>query len=142
MMIWRRLPYSLLLLGLLSGCSWFDSKDEEVIKPAALKKIQSEVTLSALWTARVGAGAADKAIKLEPALSGGRIFAASADGGILAVQADTGNKVWSRDVRDLYAEADVDHAFAKDVDVITGGVGAGNDIILVGTSAGEVLALY
>ena len=32
MMIWRRLPYSLLLLGLLSGCSWFDSKDEEVIK--------------------------------------------------------------------------------------------------------------
>lgn len=142
MMIWRMLPYSLLLLGLVSGCSWFDGKDEDVIKPAALKKIQSEVTFSALWTARVGAGAADKAIKLEPALSGNRIFAASADGTILAVQADTGNKVWSRDVRDLYAEADVDHAFAKDVDVITGGVGAGNDIVLVGTSAGEVLALY
>ncbi|MFB0906353.1 MAG: hypothetical protein QMA98_05220, partial [Pseudomonadales bacterium] len=67
MMIRRTLPYSLLLLGLLGGCSWFDGKDEDVIKPAALKKIQSEVSFSALWTARIGAGADDKAIKLEPA---------------------------------------------------------------------------
>ena len=126
---------------LVSGCSWFGDKDEEVIKPAALTRISSEVDLRSLWAVRVGAGADDKAIKLEPAIKNGRVFAASADGTVLALQGSSGQKIWTQDVREIYTEAERNHAFAKDIDVITGGVGIGYDIVLVGTAAGEVLAL-
>lgn len=140
-MLLRRLTLPFLLLG-LSGCSWFGDKDEEVIKPAALTKIRDEVSLNSLWSVRVGAGAEDKAIKLEPGVSGGRVFAASADGTVMALQASSGNKIWSQNVRDIYTSAEVNHAFAKDIDIITGGVGVGDDLVLVGTAAGEIVALF
>jgi len=131
-----------MVLSLLVGCGWFGDKEEEVVKPATLTKINNELSLKSLWSARIGAGAEDKAIKLEPAIAGGRLFAASADGTIVALQVNTGNKIWSQNVRDIYTSAEVNHAFAKDIDIITGGVGVGNDVLLVGTAAGEVVALY
>jgi outer membrane protein assembly factor BamB len=133
---------SLVVLSLLAGCSWFgDKKDEEVIEPAKLSRIAAELNLRPLWSVSVGKGAADKAIKLEPGLSESRVFAASADGRVVAVEQGSGRKIWEQDIRKLYTESEINHAFAKDVDVITGGVGAGEGLVLVGSAAGEVVAL-
>lgn len=133
---------SLVALSLLAGCSWFgDKKDEEVIEPAKLSRIAAELNLRPLWSVSVGKGAADKAIKLEPGLSESRVFAASADGRVVAVEQGSGRKIWEQDIRKLYAESEINHAFAKDVDVITGGVGVGEGLVLVGSAAGEVVAL-
>ncbi len=136
-----RLPLVALLLMSIASCSWFSKEDEEVIKPAKLQKINTEVTLKSVWSTKPGKGADDKAIKLIPALAGSRVFAASADGVVVALQADIGRKIWSQKVKEFYSKAEARNAFAKDVDVITGGVGVGGDIVVVGTAAGELVAM-
>lgn len=135
-----RLALAAALIALASGCSWFGGGDEEAIKPVELKPIQAEVTLKPAWERRVGAAANDRASALVPALSGGRIFAASADGNIMALT-PAGRVIWEVNVRDFYSGEERDTAFAKKIDAITGGVGAGGDLAVVATSAGEVVAL-
>ncbi len=132
------------LVGLLlvSSCSWFGGDDDvEEILPTELTKINKEVKLLSLWSAKLGKGADDKAVKLVPAVAGSRVFAASADGKVVALQSGDGRKIWEQKVRSYYSEEEVRHAFPDDVDVITGGVGVGGDIVVVGTAAGELVAL-
>ncbi len=125
----------------VTGCSWFGGDDEEEIQPAKLGRIESEITIQPLWKAGIGKGAEDKAIKLVPAVSGSRVFAASADGHIVALQAGNGRKIWDKKVRSFYSATEGANAFPKGLDVITGGVGVGRDIVVVGTAAGELLAV-
>ncbi|MGB1684894.1 MAG: hypothetical protein ACPHE0_00425 [Pseudomonadales bacterium] len=73
----RSLPVLLLIGQLLAGCSWFGNDDEpEEIKPNPLPSINEEVKLDVIWSQKIGGGAGDRAVKLKPAVSGGRIFAA------------------------------------------------------------------
>ncbi|HIG59449.1 MAG TPA: outer membrane protein assembly factor BamB [Gammaproteobacteria bacterium] len=132
----------LLPLLLLSSCSWFGDKEEEINKPAELRRFVSELDIVSLWSRKVGGGAEDKAIRLEPAIAGSRVFAASASGTVMALQAGNGRPLWQRQVKDFYVGKELKNAFAKDVDVITGGVGVGADLVLVGTAAGDVVALF
>ena len=105
---------SLVALSLLAGCSWFgDKKDEEVIEPAKLSRIAAELNLRPLWSVSVGKGAADKAIKLEPGLSESRVFAASADGRVVAVEQGSGRKIWEQDIRKLYTESEINHEIGR-----------------------------
>ncbi len=129
-------------LLVLSGCSWF-SKDEDGSdgEPRDLESFAKEVDVERVWSSRVGKGAADKAIRLVPAISGSRVFAAAADGSISALQRDNGRSIWRVQAEDFYSSEERDNAFGKDVDIITGGVGIGDQLLAVGTSAGEVLAL-
>ena len=132
-----------LVLLLISGCSWFGGKDDELeeIEPTKLTKIEEEVELKSIWNVNLGKGADDNAIKLVPALASSRVFAASADGNIFALQADNGREIWEQKVKSFYSDGEVRNAFSKNLDVITGGVGIGADIVVVGTSAGELVAL-
>ncbi|MBQ76690.1 MAG: outer membrane protein assembly factor BamB [Gammaproteobacteria bacterium] len=129
-------------LLLISSCSWFGGDDDvEEIVPTELTKINEEVKIRSLWSAKLGKGADDKAVKLVPAVVASRVFAASADGKVAALQANNGRKIWEQKVKSFYSDAESKHAFSDDVDVITGGVGVGADIVVVGTAAGELVAL-
>ena len=131
-----------LLLLMLSACSWFGGKDEvEEIKPTKLTGINEEVRIRPIWNAKLGKGAQDRAIKLVPAVVASRVFAASADGKVVALQANNGREIWRQKVKSFYSKEEARNAFTKDVDVITGGVGVGKDIVVVGTAAGELVAL-
>jgi outer membrane protein assembly factor BamB len=132
------LPVTLLLLA---GCSWFGDEDEEDTKPAALVSIQSEVKLSSVWSRSIGGSAKDRASRLVAAVSGGRIFAASADGNIMALESGSGRPIWEVDIKDFYSADERKVGFAAKSDAITGGVGVGGDLVLAGTFAGEVIAL-
>lgn len=132
---------ALLLPFLLVGCSWFDGDDEEVRQPAALVPLQSEVGLDRLWDTKIGRGAEDKAIQLVPAFSGSRIFAAAADGTVKALETGTGREIWSINIEEFYSELERRNSFSKSADTITGGVGVGEQLVLVGSSAGEVVAI-
>jgi outer membrane protein assembly factor BamB len=130
------------LLLIVSGCSWFGGDDEvEEIKPTKLSAISEEVKVKSIWNLKLGKGAEDKAIKLVPAVFASRVFAASADGKVLAIQADNGRKIWEQKVKSFYSKEETRNAFVKDADVITGGVGVGSDLVVVGTAAGELVAL-
>lgn len=123
----------------VASCSWFGKDDEA--KPAELKPIKQEVKLDRAWYRSVGGEARDRASKLVPVVAGGRVFAASADGIIMAIKPDDGKVIWRKDVRDYYDKSMRPMAFADKSDLITGGVGAGRDIIVIGTFGGDVIAI-
>jgi outer membrane protein assembly factor BamB len=78
-----------------------------------------------------------------PAIDAGRIFAASQDGKIAALDLAQGNEIWGVDLRNIYAGQKSGGFFSfgsNNEDAVTGGVGVGNDLVLVGTSAGQVVA--
>src|SRR5690606_31359102 len=104
------------------GCS---SNSKKELPPAELPKIQEEVRLDAQWSRSIGNGQGDLYNLLTPAADGERLFAAAANGEVVALDRLTGKKFW---------EVDLDLP-------ISGGVGAGYGLVLVGTLKGEVIAL-
>ncbi len=132
---------TLLLVFLASGCSFFDDDEEDVRQPTALTQINTEVQLNRLWNVSIGRGAEDKAIRLVPGFSGSRIFAASADGTVKALESGTGREIWRVNITEFYSEEERRNAFNKTADTITGGVGVGEELVLVGSSAGELVAM-
>ena len=121
------LSASMLLLGAcanLNPLNWFDG-DDEVNVPKELVAITSEVTLVRTWSSSIGNGQGDIYTKIEPTYDGGVVYAASANGVVTAIAADSGNEIWRTRLRSD----------------ITGGVGAGNGLVLVGTENAEVIAL-
>ena len=130
------------LLTTMAGCSWFGGDDEEEeIEPNPLPSIQQEVGVSVVWSRKIGKGADDRAVRIRPAVSGGRIFAAAADGSVSALTTDTGREIWNTQVKNFYSKEELVDAFSKDLDTITGGVGVGGDIVVVGATSGHVVAM-
>ena len=124
----------LLLAASLTNCAGFDTGklnpsnwfgDDEVNPPTELIRIDAEVSLRREWDASVGNGQGKIFNLITPALDGARLFAASADGTVAAYSANDGALLW----RERLDET------------ITGGVGAGYGLVLVGTEAAEVVAL-
>jgi outer membrane protein assembly factor BamB len=116
-------------VALLSGCSsmnpleWF-ARGEDVVPPAALKPLTGGVVPRTLWSASVGHGSDKERLRLAPFVLRGKVYAADADGLLQARDALTGKMVW---------EANKDLAFS-------GGPGGGEDLVLIGTRGGQVLA--
>jgi outer membrane protein assembly factor BamB len=111
---------------LVSGCSWFGGDDEEgEIQPAKLVKFDQEVSLKKQWSVNIGASNKDFWNSLKPAASDELVFAADYEGKITAIDVASGKVRWTM-------ELDV---------LISGGVGFGAGLVMVGTIEGEVYAL-
>lgn len=119
------------LVLLLPACStvddWFGSGsgDDEASQPAELIDIVTEVTFNRVWSTGIGNGQGKGFYHLRPVIEGDRIYAASNDGRVTALQKDNGDRLW---------RVDLDYEFS-------GGVGVGDGMVLLGTSDGEVVAL-
>ena len=111
------------------GCSNFSwnpfSSDEDPNQPIELTDIEEEVDLQREWRVNIGNGQGDNYTKITPVSDGGYIFAASEDGDVVAVNSLDGAVVWRE-------ELEVN---------ITGGVGAGDGILMVGTQDAEIITL-
>jgi outer membrane protein assembly factor BamB len=117
---------ALALLG--SGCGAVGSYlrgSDNTIPPADLTDIPQSIPIREVWSEQVG-DAGDGFLKLAPAVDGQRIYAAGNDGVVTALDLASGAVRWETDT---------------DLD-ITAGVGLGSTVVLVGSSKGEVLALY
>ena len=128
----RQISRYLLLFTMMfsiAGCStisgWFDSDDDDPMAPMALSDITETVKIKKLWSVGVGDGQGDGFYRLQPAIGGEVIYAASADGEIVAVDRKRGKTLW---------EVDLDIS-------LSGGVGVYNDVLLLGSSEGLVLKL-
>ncbi len=104
------------------GCS---SNSKKELPPAELPDIQEEVRLDAQWSRSVGNGQGDLYNLLTPAVDGERLFAADAEGVVMALDRLNGDVFWKVDLELP----------------VSGGVGAGYGLVLVGTLKGEVVAL-
>lgn len=104
------------------GCA--SDGDEEVIYVAPLPEIENQIEIDKLWSYRSDA---DEEIfsKITPSIAYGKVFVASIDGEVVALDRDSGDEVWEVDVESP----------------LSGGVAAGNGIIIVTSEDAEVIAL-
>ena len=118
-----------LMLSVVTGCGFSDwvrnpfGDDEDPRAPAELLDVVSETAINRNWRINVGNGQGDNYKKLTPVVDGGFVFAASDDGEIMAVNAINGDLMWQTEVENS----------------ITGGVGAGDGIVMIGTEAAELI---
>jgi outer membrane protein assembly factor BamB len=103
-------------LAALAGCGLFSGS-----KIPALPQAASTDSIKTLWQSSVS-GADDQVFV--PAVTASTIFAAGKSGEISALDASNGRQRWRIDAGQK----------------LSGGVGAGDDIVVVGTSKGTVLA--
>ncbi len=117
----------------LTGCAgvnlnpldWF-SGDDEVNPPKELVDFEEEISLRRQWSVDVGNGQGDNYTRITPTVDGNVVYAASENGTIVAVQIDSGDVIWRERLEDV---------------TLTGGVGAGDGLVAVGTRDAEVVAL-
>ncbi|HXF07585.1 MAG TPA: outer membrane protein assembly factor BamB [Candidatus Acidoferrales bacterium] len=110
----------------LAGCGGLRGWSKTAVEPPApLPTLTSAVSVSTRWTVDVGGKSEERFPYLAPALGGSRIYAASADGQVVAVELNSGNVAWR----------------VKTKSRITAGPFWAVDTLLVGTLDGEVLAL-
>ncbi len=112
----------LALAVLAAGCS---STSKKELPPADLPDFTEEVELKKEWSRSVGDGQGDSFNMLVPAVDGDQIFASDVNGEVMALNRFSGDKLWEQDL-DL---------------PVSGAVGAGYGLVLLGTLKGEVIAL-
>lgn len=107
---------------LAAGCSSNSSKE---LPPAELTKFAEEVRLDKQWSRSIGKGQGSSWNQLELAVEGDSLFAADVEGLVVAMNRETGKVLWKQELDKP----------------VSGGVGAGYGLVLVGTLNGEVIAL-
>jgi outer membrane protein assembly factor BamB len=111
----RILTYAATVVA-LSGCGLFSSS-----KVPVLPDFTSSATIKTLWQSSVS-GADDQVFV--PAVAGNTIYAAGKNGEVIAFDAANGRQRWRIDAGQK----------------LSGGVGAGDDLVVVGTDKGTLLA--
>jgi outer membrane protein assembly factor BamB len=117
----------LLLTGALLALGACKSKnDKKVDQPAELADIKSPtVKIQKVWSASVGGGGKKLRLGLGLATAGGHLYAAGREGDVAAFDLKTGKQLWHTDTK---LE-------------LTGGTGANDDLVTVGSADGQVVAL-
>lgn len=124
----RRVAAAAALASLLAGCGWLTewaTGTDNATPPAPLVSIANPLAITRVWDVSVGNGAGGAFVRLQPAIDGDAVYAAARNGRVEAVEAASGRSRWSADTKL----------------VISGGVGAGAGLVVVGSSKGEVVAL-
>ena len=128
-----------LLAMTLTGCStvkgWFAGKDAEAkkaLEPAELVKFEPTLEVSKIWSTSVGKGEGRIGLRQAPAVADGRVYAAAVEGGVHALDLQTGKEVWE------YKPA---KEKKKPKLRLSGGPGVGDGLVVIGTLDGQVIAL-
>ena len=110
----------------VSSCGLFGGDDEdEELQPAELVDIETRISIKRLWSTRIGDEAEFLRVALRPVGDGNRIFAASRDGNVVALDPETGREAWR-------SELDME---------LSAGPGVGEGLVVVAAADGYVIAL-
>ncbi|MCN4143933.1 MAG: outer membrane protein assembly factor BamB [Thiohalomonas sp.] len=112
----------------LTGCAWTDSffaGEDNSIPPTELEDITESVQIRSVWSKNIGVGLDDAFVNLQPAMTESNIFTVDRGGQVTSLSLASGNVNWQ-------VELDM---------TITGGVGAGQGILIVGNNRGEIILL-
>src|SRR5579885_380695 len=133
----------LALLPAFTGCSLISkivSGKDNVQPPHELTEFAPTVQVQRLWKASIGEGSGRSGIRLRPAYADGKLYVASVDGKLAALDAATGKTVWEDDTRThgwfgfgkgkRYPDA-----------LYAGGPAVSGDLLVVGTLDGHVYGM-
>ena len=109
---------------LLSGCGFFSGEDNS-IPPTELEDINEYVNVQSVWNKNVGVGADEAVVNLIPAIDGYNIFTVDREGQVSSLNLENGNLNWQIELDEL----------------ITGGVGAGEGLVIVGSNSGKLFVV-
>ncbi|HJT99005.1 MAG TPA: outer membrane protein assembly factor BamB [Rhodanobacteraceae bacterium] len=124
----------------LGGCNWLKSlgKKDNVEPPTPLTEFTPTVQVERLWGEGVGDGAGDSGAHLAPMVVDGKLYAASVDGTIEAIDAASGRTIWEKRLGErhgwLWKRGDNSLRWA-------GGPAVAGDLLVVGSLDGDVFAL-
>lgn len=142
----NRLIITLLALS-LSGCAtvsdWF--ADDEELEIRRLKPIEAAFEPEIKWDIYVGDGVQDYFSRLAPAVAYGKVFAASRDGIVVAIDQETGKKIWEQDFANYenysFKKAMLWYSNRAVSAKISGGLSVAYQSVYFGTEDGYVYAL-
>ncbi len=123
----RFLPPLLLLASsavLIAGCGLFGG-DDDVLPPKELIKFEATLPIKKVWSTKLGKGSEFLRVSLSPAGDGKRIYAASQNGVVSALNPENGKKFWR-------VELDLP---------LSAGPGVGEGYVVVAGSDGELVCL-
>jgi outer membrane protein assembly factor BamB len=133
---------------LSSGCSWFSwlpgvDKKVDPDAPAELTSYKAEVRIDRIWGGSIGQGIGKQFVHLPPGVLADRVFATDGFGYVEARERFKGKKVWSHRIGhdDKGFFSFLNPFDRRDTSFVTGGVGAGEGLVLMGTTHAEVIAL-
>ena len=111
---------------LASGCSVFGGGDDDKeLEPLELVAIEETLDVRRLWSQKVGDGTKNLRVGLSPAGDGNRVYTASYDGRVSALDPDSGRRVW---------RVETGHT-------ISAGPGVGGGLVVVAGYDGDLIAL-
>lgn len=118
----KKILLSLALLTFLAACG--DEKGKE--PPAELVDIKAQLTIHREWSQSLGGGKSDRLrLALHPEVVDGVLYAGSHDGEAIAVNAETGRRIWRVNTKLP----------------LSAGPGVGDGMVIFGSSDGDVVAL-
>jgi outer membrane protein assembly factor BamB len=116
----------LVVLLVLGGCSsWLGFGGSDAEQPAALVDFKPSLAITDLWSRDIGTGPGRQFLRLSPALHGDTFYTVDIYGRVRALALADGKQHWQTDLK---------------LDV-SSGVGFGDDLVLVASRKGEVVAL-
>jgi len=82
----------------LSGCNWIKSlgKKDNVEPPTPLAEFTPSVRVDRVWSEGIGDGAGVSGARMAPFVAADRVYVASVDGSVEALDAATGRTVWQK----------------------------------------------
>ncbi|TCZ87100.1 outer membrane protein assembly factor BamB [Lysobacter sp. N42] len=120
---------ALALAGGLGGCStvkgWFGDDKASPVEPSALAEFAPSLSVTPLWSAKVGNGDAGVGIGQAPVVEGGHVYTATVSGDVRALDLQTGRVAWAYEAGTR----------------LGGGPGVGDGLLVVGGLEGDVIAL-
>lgn len=124
--ILSRVLLSSLVVAGLAACS----SEEDTVIMAPVPEVISEFTPSQQWSASVGDGVGQYFSKLQPVIAYEKIFVASRDGQVKALNPTNGEALW-----------DVDIEGDDEIARLSGGLTASYGKLFIGSENGELFAL-
>ncbi|WP_274052985.1 outer membrane protein assembly factor BamB [Thalassomonas haliotis] len=134
----KKLLAALLLSTGLMACSSTDEEDESE-KVAELVEIQEQFEPEVLWDSSVGSGVEDYFSRIKPVSAYGKIFSASREGEVVALDSASGDQAWEIDLRDVAQDRGFFESSRSAL--LAGGPAAGMNKVFIGSENGEVFAL-
>ena len=109
---------------LLASCSLFGGDDEE-LPPQELIEFDARVKVKRLWSQKIGGASEFLLVGLRPSSDGNRVYAASQDGNVMALDPVSGKTAWR-------TELDTE---------LSAGPAAGEGVVAVATKDGDIILL-
>ncbi|MDN3610799.1 outer membrane protein assembly factor BamB [Vibrio ostreicida] len=121
----KRALSTVAILSVLAGCA----SEEDTVIMSPVPQVKSEFTPKSEWSTSVGSGVSNYFSKLSPAYAYDKVFVASRDGIVKALNPENGQTLWQQDLEQEVSAR------------LSGGITTGYRQVFIGSENGQVIAL-